>query len=322
MQRSARAQVWLIVLSALLSGCRPVTLRETDPYARVQGDEPAPVVNWGKWRRPAAQEPAPAPQSPARAALEPASTPVPWWKRRQGQTAQETAAAAASTAPDISAPVAARPAPPPEPEPAAAAADQPTRRPWWRRGIFRGRSRGLEEASAEAAAGDEAAGEETQSGHVRRLRVGDQVSVILRGIPQEQQIPDVIDQRGNITLPLIGPVHVEDKTSAELEELIQQRYVSGGIYKRVNVSVVAPSSSYYIDGEIRRRGRYPLSSEVTLLQAIAIAGGYTDAARSTRIQISRGGKTLRFNAKRIANNPATDPAIEPDDRIYVPRSPL
>lgn len=154
---------------------------------------------------------------------------------------------------------------------------------------------------------------------LRTLRRGDKLMIYLRGIPQSEDLGYVVDDAGNINLPLIGSVTVDGKTTAEAERLVERTYVDGGYYQHINVIVVTQEEEYFVRGEVKREGRYPLSGDLTLLQAVATAGGYTDYAKLSRIEVKRGDEVLFFDASRIEKTLDRDPLIKPGDIIVVPR---
>jgi len=151
------------------------------------------------------------------------------------------------------------------------------------------------------------------------LRRGDAVRISLRGIPQPDEIQDVVDDLGWVTLPLIGNVPVEGLTTAEAEKAIVDRYIEAGIYSKINVTIVAQEAEYFVQGEVQKVGRYPLAGELTLLQAIAAAGGYTDFANPRKIRVIRGNEVKQYNAVRIEARREEDPLIKSNDIIIVPR---
>jgi polysaccharide export outer membrane protein len=154
-----------------------------------------------------------------------------------------------------------------------------------------------------------------------RLRPGDPLIIYLRGIyPRDEQIEQMIDERGFINLPHIDTVLAAGRTSSELEAEIQRTYIERKIYRQITVNVVMPSQSYYIRGEVQRPGRYPLVTGTTVLQAIAAAGGYTDYANPKNIRITRGGKVINVNARDLERRPERDVDVESGDVIVVPRS--
>lgn len=151
-----------------------------------------------------------------------------------------------------------------------------------------------------------------------RLRVGDALVVAVR-TPAEQMFELVIDEHGVIKLPLIPDIRAAGMTGSELERTIKSAYINNKIYRDVTVNVIVPQRSYFVRGEVRAPGRYPISGGITLLQAIASAGGYTEFANPRRIQVSRGGQQISADAYEIERNPDGDIAIETGDVIVVPR---
>ena len=202
---------------------------------------------------------------------------------------------------------------PSEPELPDEAVDEEShapRRKWWR---FWRRSRAVDDEVPAIAQG-------ARDGQSRSLKYGDVITIVLRGIPKEEVIKDVIDDHGMINLPFINEMSVAGKTASEIERDIQKAYIDGGIYKYVSVSVVPPESAYFVQGEVRAPGRYSLTGDITLLQAIAVAGGYTDYAKRTRVEILRGDEVQIYNAKRLSRQPKDDPIIKNGDIIKVLRS--
>jgi polysaccharide export outer membrane protein len=154
-----------------------------------------------------------------------------------------------------------------------------------------------------------------------RFKSGDPVVVHLRGIyPKDEAVEDIIDEDGNITIPLIGDIPAVGKSTSQLEADITKFYIEGGFYRAITVNVVMPSPFYFIRGEIRSPGRFPVVSGVTILQAIAAAGGYTEFANQRSVQLIRGKTTSTINMRDIEKNPERDIRLESGDVIVVSRS--
>jgi polysaccharide export outer membrane protein len=156
--------------------------------------------------------------------------------------------------------------------------------------------------------------------HSYRLKIGDPVGVILRGIPQPISFEDTVDPDGTIKLDMIGNVPAEGKTGHELEQIIHDTYVPN-YYRYLSVTVIVPvSRTYFVRGEVLRPGQFPYAPGQTLLQAISSALGFNDFANKKKIKILRGGKTSTHNAQDMEKHPDRDIPIEPGDIIIVPRS--
>jgi hypothetical protein len=172
-------------------------------------------------------------------------------------------------------------------------------------------------------AGDDAGEQTTETatrtnhGILRSLGAGDRLVIYLRGIPRPEEIKDVIDGFGTVTLPYLGEVKLAGKTTSQAERLIENSYVKGKIYQQINVIVVAEDEMYFVQGQVSRQGKFPLSGPVTLLQAISVAGGFTPFANRKKIKIIRGSEVLVYNAKDIAAGKQADPPIRADDIIEI-----
>lgn len=158
------------------------------------------------------------------------------------------------------------------------------------------------------------------AGTAYRLKPGDPVAIRLTGIPKEELIEDIIDEDGYVTMSFINRVHAAGRTSAELEREIRQTYLDRKIYKDVTVNVVARAQGYYVRGEVREAGRFTLLGEVTIVQAIAAAGGYTEFANPRKVRVLRGGKSFEVDVRELEQHPERDVAVEVGDVIVVPRS--
>jgi len=154
-----------------------------------------------------------------------------------------------------------------------------------------------------------------------RLRALDPLVITLLGIPQEKQMDVVIDEHGNITLPYVeDPVQAAGLTTSALEREIQRIYTEGEIYRNITVNIQTHAKIYYMEGEVRRPQEYALSRRITLLQAIAAAGGSTEYANIKKVTITRNGQIMTFNAEKIEKHPELDVPVEAGDRIKVHRS--
>ena len=91
-----------------------------------------------------------------------------------------------------------------------------------------------------------------------------------------------------------------------------------------NLSVVAkPGESnrwYYVSGEVRSPGRWPYEGRITLLQAIASAGDFTDLASKRNVQLRHAdGRSQSVNCSKAVSDPTLDLEVQPGDTIFVKR---
>ncbi len=161
------------------------------------------------------------------------------------------------------------------------------------------------------------AGDDNQS---RRLQAGDRLEINLRAIPVPENMKSVVDEDGFLNFPFIGAVKVMGLTCSEAERFVEKAYVDGGIYRHITVIIVPPESEYAVQGEVLRPGPYPLTRDMTLMQALSRAGRFTDFADTTRVKLIRGKETIEINVRRIEQNKDKDLTVKPGDVILVPKS--
>lgn len=158
--------------------------------------------------------------------------------------------------------------------------------------------------------------------NVYRLRIGDALMITLSGSAGlNEQIETLIDDEGAIKLRFIGSVNAKGLSSTELEREIELEYTDRQkIYKELTVRVHVPNTFYFIKGEIRQPGRFPVVGRVTLSQAIAAAGNFTEWADLQDIVLVRNNENVIINYKKIRRNPNLDVELLAGDTITVGRS--
>ena len=131
---------------------------------------------------------------------------------------------------------------------------------------------------------------------------------------------------GKISLPLIGDLPASGRTPVQLQRDIKQQLLAYLSNPEVTVVVQeVKSHKFNIVGEVQKPGSYVMSGPMTVLDAIAVAGGLRDFAKETRIYVLRATNTgspirLPFNYKRIikGNDLRQNVELEPRDTIVVP----
>jgi polysaccharide biosynthesis/export protein len=128
---------------------------------------------------------------------------------------------------------------------------------------------------------------------------------------------------GRVSLPLAGELDATGKTANQLQQEIAdhlQRYVSGPV---VNVMVKQINSlKVSVLGEVRKPDVYRIKNRVTVLDAIAMAGGFTDLARPNRVVVLRntpsGQQRIKINVNQVVADSSSHPFyLEPMDTVYV-----
>jgi protein involved in polysaccharide export with SLBB domain len=119
-----------------------------------------------------------------------------------------------------------------------------------------------------------------------QLGSGDQIRVTVFG-EQDLSGEFEIDGTGNISLPLIGSVTIGSKNISDAEASIVTLLADGYLVSpRVNIEVLN-YRPFYILGEVASPGSYPYVSGMTILNAIALASGFTHRAQKKRVEITR-----------------------------------
>lgn len=145
-----------------------------------------------------------------------------------------------------------------------------------------------------------------------RLGSGDRVKVTVYG-HEDLSGEFEIDSQGIVSLPLIQDVRGSGLTVEELELAITAK-LQPDYLKHPKVSIdVLTYRPFYIIGEVKAPGSYPYISGMTVLKAVALAGGYTYRARTKAVLITRPENA---GQKMIEATPGT--AVLPGDVIEIP----
>ena len=115
---------------------------------------------------------------------------------------------------------------------------------------------------------------------------------------------------GRITFPLIGKIMAQGKTVTELKEIITKKLKNFVTAPEVTVIVnESRSRKIYVIGQVNAPGPYPLAPDMTVLQALSTAGGFTQwADRKNILVVRRQGEKeiqLHFNYKEYVSRKVT-----------------
>ena len=130
---------------------------------------------------------------------------------------------------------------------------------------------------------------------------------------------------GKISLPLINDIQAAGLTPMQLKAQITEKLKKFLTDPQVTVIVMNINSQrVYIMGETNRPGAYPLLPNMTILQALTSAGGFSQFANTSKIQLLRTEngkqKTYFFNYKEVVQGKNTDQnlVLKPGDSIVIP----
>jgi len=136
-----------------------------------------------------------------------------------------------------------------------------------------------------------------------------------------------VDSRGEIRMPLIDSVKIAGLSVGQAEEKLESAYSADYLQDpQINIEIVNYASQQVtILGAVFKPGVYPLTTQTTLLQVIAMAGGPNRVANEQGVVVFRkeaGGNVYGYqvNLDEIVAGIKTDPEVAAGDRVVVPES--
>jgi polysaccharide export outer membrane protein len=158
-----------------------------------------------------------------------------------------------------------------------------------------------------------------------KIGIGDILEIVTWKEPDFSREEITVRLDGKISFPLLDDIQAASQSPAQLKKHIESKlkeYVSS---PSVTVTVRnAASQRFYILGEVANTGEYPLVKDLTVLQAFALAGGFTEWASKKEIILYRKengeDKVIRINYKGLIKNRdfSQNVQIKSNDTIIVP----
>ena len=162
-----------------------------------------------------------------------------------------------------------------------------------------------------------------------RLSANDAIAVEVFG-EDDLKTSARLNSEGNVSLPLLGSVHLAGLTltqaTARVTELYGRDYL---VSPKVNVTLLGYARRRFsVIGQVNRPGSFDMPETspggIDLMEAIAMAGGYTRIAAPERVSVRRhsanGDEILRVNAKRVERGQAANFRVQDGDSITVGES--
>jgi polysaccharide export outer membrane protein len=154
-----------------------------------------------------------------------------------------------------------------------------------------------------------------------RLGPGDKLRI---EVYRNEQLSQNVQVRpdGKITLPLIDEIAVTGMTPLDLREKLVAAWKEFVTNPVVSVVVVeALASQVFVMGEVNKVGAVPLNGPTTILQALALAGGFREFANTKDVRVMRqtstGVQTLRFNYNDAVNGQVKPFYLRAGDTVIV-----
>ena len=161
-----------------------------------------------------------------------------------------------------------------------------------------------------------------------RIEPGDTFDVTFELSPEFNQTAVAVQPDGFVTLRSVGDVKVAGQTVPELTQTLRTAYSK--ILNEPLISVVLKEfeKPYFVaDGQVAKPGKYDMHGEMTLTQAIAIAGGFQSSAKHSQVLLFRRVDDQWTEAKLIDvkkmqknGNLSEDPFLHSGDMLFVPKN--
>ena len=150
---------------------------------------------------------------------------------------------------------------------------------------------------------------ETRSDY--RLGAGDKVRVTVYGEPNLTG-EYYVSSGGILAVPLIGDVRAAGQTVPQIADAIRTKLADGYIRDPKVAAEVLTYRPYYILGEVNKPGEYPYTSDLTVLNAVATAGGFTYRAQKKVVLIRHAQSDKEIEAPLTATTP-----VEAGDTVRI-----
>jgi len=141
-----------------------------------------------------------------------------------------------------------------------------------------------------------------------------------KDLPTEYQVAS----DGTVTVPYIHELEVAGLEPQEVAALVRKRLMERKILTDPSVVVTVKeyrSKRVTLLGQVQKPGSFPLAPDMTLLQAISLAGGMTSIAQASRVNLTRktknGTRTVVVNVEEIYEGRAPDIPLQAGDSVYV-----
>jgi polysaccharide biosynthesis/export protein len=162
-----------------------------------------------------------------------------------------------------------------------------------------------------------------------RLRTSDSFDLDFALSPEFNQTV-AVQPDGYVTLKAAGSIFVEGQTVPELTETLKAAYAKILHDPIITIALKDFEKPYFIAaGQVTKPGKYDLRSDLTVTQAVAIAGGFNDKSKHSQVVLFRpapggGYEAKLLNVKKLlaSRDLSEDLQLQPGDMVYVPQNTL
>lgn len=146
-----------------------------------------------------------------------------------------------------------------------------------------------------------------------RLSAGDKIHVSVFGEP-DLSVTERVSDRGSVSFPLLGELHVRGMTLDDVERLITSG-LKGPYLVDPRVSVgIDEYREFFVMGQVQRPGSYPYLPGLTVRKAISVAGGFTERASRSKVYVV--SEEQPQHERRVKHNES----VGPGDTVVVKES--
>jgi polysaccharide export outer membrane protein len=148
-----------------------------------------------------------------------------------------------------------------------------------------------------------------------RLGAGDEVRVMIPGLATTDVMNTtyVINDRGQLSMPVLGDIPAGGQTVTELQTNIAQELTKRELLRNPTVSVQPVKlRPFYVLGEVKSPGQYEYHAGMSVLAAVSVAGGYTFRAQQRGVAITRA-----VDGKPVIGRATERDMIQPGDTVRV-----
>jgi polysaccharide export outer membrane protein len=141
-----------------------------------------------------------------------------------------------------------------------------------------------------------------------------------KDLPEEYQVAS----DGTVDLPYIHRVSVSGLEPHEIARVVRERLIGEKILRDPSVVVMIKeyrSKKITVLGQVQKPGSFPLTSGLTLLQAVSLSGGFTSIAKTNQVRLTRkvkeGAKTVVLSVDSITDGRSPDVPLQAGDVLYI-----
>ncbi len=161
-----------------------------------------------------------------------------------------------------------------------------------------------------------------------RIEAGDTFDLTFDLSPEFNQTAVAVQPDGFVSLRAVGDIKVAGQTVPELTQTVRQAY--GKILNNPVISIVLKEfeKPYFVaDGQVAKPGKYEMHGNMTVTQAIAVAGGFQSAAKHSQVVLFRRvddqwTEAKLINVKKMEKDRdlREDPFLHSGDMLFVPKN--